>query len=252
VTGPGRGPRTTIRLDERNDAVRLHVVGGQSYVPQHLPGMPGPPDPNSERETWPEAYRAMSDRDVRRARRNWLRSMNEFQERSGRFREGHEVVRDEAEIVRAEGNLTAQRLSAGTIGLSAAAGQPIPLRAQVGVPGATSRVGIPEMHYGRMAPMAAASSSGIGSRAEVQAALDIRHGSYAVILNTLRRAVRQHPDAVVMLPGRIGEAMRDVTMAYERWLAASRNEGTPAPQVNAFATQLQTALERFLAAIGDG
>lgn len=248
TVGPGQGPRTHLRVKDGN--LRLHVVGGQSYAPPHLPGMSPPPDPNSPRDTWPPEYRSRTDRDVRRIRAIWLRSINIAGEQ-GRLREGHEVVRDEVEIARAPGNLAAQRIGTGLLGLSMVAGRQISLVTNVNVPGAANVVSVNELQYGRLAPMATDSSSGIGSAADVRRATEVRQGTYAVLFNTLRQAVQQNQDALVQLPGRSGEAMHDLTNAYERWCAVAWTGGAiqTGPQVDTARQTLQTALERFLATL---
>jgi hypothetical protein len=249
-TGRGQGPRTELRVQDDN--LRLHVVGGQTYATPHLPGMSPPPPPHTSRETWPPEYQNRTDRDVNRIRGIWSRSIN-FSGETGRLREGHIVVRDEVEIARAQGNLAAQRVGVGLLGLSTLGGRQIPLATNVTVPGATNVVSQNEMQYGRMAPMATDSSAGIGSAADRQRAVEVRQGTYAVILNTLRRAVQQNQDALVQMPGRSGEAMRDLATAYDRWHALVWRSGAVqiGPQADAAGRVLQTAVERFLASFRD-
>lgn len=229
-----------IRLENR----RRHVLRTGSYVPTHLPGMQDTPS------RFGRGYR-------------WFGSVNRRMEEGVGETAGIAPLREEVEVARHLGNLPAARVGSALVAASDASGQVMPVVADVAVAGAANVVSPAEITFGRMAPMATDASAGAGSTAEniaaatptaLQAATDVRHGSYAVIFNTLSAAMRQSSDSILKLPGRQGEALQAVAQAFDQWKAIV----TPNPQLadSPAATQaaqrLQAAITRFLATTRGG
>jgi hypothetical protein len=177
-------------------------------------------------------------------------------------------LRDEVEVARHLANLPAARVGSALVTVSEASRKPLPVVADVAVPGATNVVSRAETTFGRMSPMATDMSAAAGSTAEnrpaapspseqqsLQRATDVRHGSYAVIFNTLSAAARRSGDPLLKLPGRQGEAIQAVAQAFDQWKAiVSPSPDTLAdtPAAMAAASKLQAAIQRFLAAMQKG
>jgi Domain of unknown function (DUF4157) len=196
---------------------------------------------------------------------NWPWSVNRQLEEGAGDNEGSRALREEVEVARGQGNLPAARVGGALVAASEASGIDLRVQADVTVRGAANVVSTAEVTSGRMAPMATGSSAvaaGSGERptrkpspSQVQAATDVRHGSFAVIFNTLSAAARRKGDPLLKLPGRQGEALKDVAEKFDAWKKIvgpnpAANAGTPAAM--AAAAQLQGAIQRFLAAMQAG
>lgn len=222
---------------------RRRVWGIGSYVPTHLPGM--------------QDTRSRFGRG-----RRWFGSVNRALEEKAGETPVSRTLRDEVEVARHLGNLPAARIGSALVA-SATMEQPIPVVADVAVPGATNLVSPSEITFGRMAPMATDSSAGASSTEEnidaatpqgLRAATEVRQGSYAVIFNTLSAAIRQSRDPILKLPGRQGEALQAIVQAFDQWKAIVTRNPRAASSAAAMqaAQRLQNAITRFLAATRGG
>lgn len=212
---------------------RFQVLSLSSYLFRHLPGMP-----QGTQVTLPEKRMTGVFRQRGAASWQWGRNdpiVNEAPQMDPRV----SGLRDHVEVTRAEGALAASTVAQALANLAGAAG-PIPVVADVNLTfevtaadGSTrvetlnSNVSIAEITFGRLAPLAGPSTAGAGTHPmersatqgpNEQAAVGQRHGTYAVIFNTLSAAVqRVGRDALVKLPGGQGAALLEVTQAYDDW-----------------------------------
>ena len=159
----------------------------------------------------------------------------------------------EVETARYPGNLAAHRLASSLaaphVGATLAA-----MRDPRQVGGAQIIATPAEHVHGLMAGMATGDSAraaqarltGQPLTSTQRRAERVRHGSYAVIFNTLRQALQQNPQNLLVAPG--GPALQELAAQFERWLAASlpRQLDQTDEEVRRLARDLENRLFVFL------
>lgn len=232
---------------------RLHAPEEGPYSIANLPGLPRP-----DTRTTGYGFEDLQRGEVMRSGQfwQWNSSINATMSPNSPTRPSTAAVRDIVEVSRSEGNLPANRVATGLVGLSQTAGVTIPVvtdpTARAPMTRASNVVSEAEITYGRMAPMATWSSDEAGRRGGVsqaatvsqQRAIEVRRGSYSVIFNTLSNAISQNRDQLIKLPGRQGEALGDLAAAFDAWRAKYRAKQDATAEANRFVT----ALQRYLAA----
>jgi hypothetical protein len=202
---------------------RLMVEGVGAYVYRHLPGMA----PKTQAPIGSGGYYQPGGSSYLWTGKNVCVNLTPLNNPTLRG------LRDQVEVARATGTLPANRVSRALVDLNAL-GAPGKIRviAQVMVAGAANIVSEDEITFGRMAPMAAPSSAQAGTGAEAaspseatESATGVRHGTFAVIFETLSRAIKQIKKGDPLLSTPRGSALAKVAEAYDHWRSIAFRNG---------------------------